>query len=58
MKRDEILKEMGMGWDEHGGFDISEISFDMSRLLDSPDLGVFAIDLCRIEVLRVSSKKL
>ena len=43
---DEILKEVGKEWDENGGeesFDISEISFDISILLDSPELGVVAI---------------
>jgi hypothetical protein len=61
VNKDEILKEVGKEWDESGGeesFDISEISFDISRLLDSPDLGVLAIGLGRIDILRVSSKEL
>ena len=61
VNKDEILKEVGKEWDENGGeesFDISEISFDISRLLDSPDLGVLAISLGRIDILRVSSKEL
>jgi hypothetical protein len=61
VNKDEILKEVGKEWDENGGeesFDISEISFDISRLLDSSDLGVLAISLGRIDILRVSSKKL
>jgi hypothetical protein len=59
--KDEILKEVGKEWDENGGeesFDISEISFDISILLDSPDLGVLAIGLGRIDILRVSSEEL
>ncbi|KAG6735311.1 hypothetical protein POTOM_062126 [Populus tomentosa] len=55
VNKDEILKEVGKEWDESGGeesFDISEISFDISRLLDSPDLGVLAIGLGRIDILR------
>jgi hypothetical protein len=61
VNKDEILKEVGKEWDENGGeesFDISEISFDISRLLDSPDLGVLAISLGKIDILRVSSKEL
>ncbi|KAG6755113.1 hypothetical protein POTOM_040927 [Populus tomentosa] len=55
VNKDEILKEVGKEWDESGGeesFDISEISFDISRLLDSLDLGVLAIGLGRIDILR------
>jgi len=60
VNKDEILKEVGKEWDENGGeesFDISEINFDISRLLDSSDLGVLTIGLGRIDILRVSSKE-
>jgi len=60
VNKDEILKEMGKEWVENVGeerLDISEINFDISRLLDSPDLGVLTIGLGRIDILRVSSKE-
>ena len=54
-----MLNEVGKEEVESEGevsFDISEISFDISILLDSPDLGVSAIGLGRIDILRVSSE--